>query len=120
MCAPRVLVRALSGERLLHGWNRRKLGRPTRTLFRWLAGTGWENLARRTIGAPLDTHPITSIYVYTVKQEGKLIKVSMNFPPSLWKELQYRALEENTTVTAIMVRLAKEYLSKRRPTVKAK
>jgi hypothetical protein len=55
-----------------------------------------------------------------MKQEGKLIKVSMNFPPALWKALQYRALEESTTVTAIMVRLAKEYLAKRRPKVKAK
>ena len=55
-----------------------------------------------------------------MKQEGKLIKVSMNFPPALWRSLQYRALEESTTVTAIMVRLAKEYLAKRRPKVKAK
>ena len=55
-----------------------------------------------------------------MKQEGKLIKVSMNFPPELWKALQYRALEENTTVTGIMVRLAKEYLAKRRAMVKAK
>ena len=55
-----------------------------------------------------------------MKQEGKLIKVSMNFPPTLWKALQFRALEESTTATAIMVRLAKEYLAKPRPKVKAK
>jgi hypothetical protein len=55
-----------------------------------------------------------------VKQEGKLIKVSMNFPPALWKALQYRALEENTTATAIMVRLAKEYLANRNTKMKAK
>ena len=55
-----------------------------------------------------------------MKQEGKLIKVSMNFPPELWKALQYRALEEGTTATAIIVRLAKEYLAKRKPKVKAK
>jgi len=46
-----------------------------------------------------------------MKQEGKLIKVSMNFPPTLWKALQHRALEENTTVTAIIVRLAAKYLA---------
>jgi hypothetical protein len=55
-----------------------------------------------------------------MKQEGKLIKVSMNFPPALWKALQFRALEENTTATAIIVRLAREYLAKRRPKVKRK
>jgi hypothetical protein len=55
-----------------------------------------------------------------VKQEGKLIKVSMNFPPELWKALQFRALEESTTATAIMVRLVREYLAKRKPKVKAK
>jgi hypothetical protein len=54
---------------------------------------------------------LVSIYVYTVKQEGKLVKVSMNFPPALWKALKYRALEENTTTTAIIVRLAAEYLA---------
>ena len=60
------------------------------------------------------------IYVYTMKQEGELIKVSMNFPPELWKALQYRALEENTTVTAIIVRLAREYLGKTTSKVRAK
>jgi hypothetical protein len=60
------------------------------------------------------------IYVYIVKQEGKLVKVSMNFPPALWKALQHRALDENTTATAIMVRLVREYLTNRKPKVKAK
>jgi hypothetical protein len=55
-----------------------------------------------------------------VKQEGKLIKVSMNLPPALWKALQHRALDENTTATAIMVRLMRDYLAKRDPRVKAK
>jgi hypothetical protein len=55
-----------------------------------------------------------------VKQEGKLIKVSMNLPPALWKALQHRALDENTTATAIMVRLVREYLGKHKPKVKAK
>ncbi len=55
-----------------------------------------------------------------MKQEGKLVKVSMNFPPELWKALKYRALDENTTTTAIIIRLAREYLSNRKPKVKAK
>jgi hypothetical protein len=80
----------------------------------------WAKPGRGTIAAPLDTQRRDGIYVYTVKQEGKLIKVSMNFPPALWKALQYRALEENTTATAIMVRLAKEYLANRNTKMKAK
>jgi hypothetical protein len=55
-----------------------------------------------------------------VKQEGKLIKVSMNFPPALWKALKYRALEEDTTTTAIIIRLAREYLANHKPKVKGK
>jgi hypothetical protein len=55
-----------------------------------------------------------------MKQEGKLIKVSMNFPPALWKDLQHRALDEGTTATAIMVRLVREYLGTRKPKAKAK
>jgi len=54
-----------------------------------------------------------------MKQEGTLVKVSMNFPPALWKDLQHRALEESTTATAIIVRLVTEYLGKRKPKVKA-
>jgi hypothetical protein len=104
----------------LHGWNRRKPERPTKTQFRWLAAIFWENLARKTIAAPLDTHRLAGIYVYTVKQEGKLVKVSMNFPPTLWKALQFRALEENTTATAIMVRLVSEYLDQIKSKVRAK
>jgi hypothetical protein len=55
-----------------------------------------------------------------VKQEGKLVKVSMNFPPAFWKALQFRALEESTTATAIMVGLVREYLAKRKRKVRAK
>jgi hypothetical protein len=55
-----------------------------------------------------------------MKQEGKLVKVSMNFPPALWKSLQYCALDEGTTATGIIIRLVREYLAKRKPKVKAK
>ena len=41
-----------------------------------------------------------------------MIKVSMNIPPDLWKALKFKALEENTTATEILVRLATEYLAK--------
>jgi hypothetical protein len=44
----------------------------------------------------------------------------MNLPPALWKALQHRALDENTTATAIMVRLMRDYLAKRDPRPKAK
>lgn len=40
-------------------------------------------------------------------------KISINFPSDLWKELKRRALEDDTTVTDILVRLSREYLAKR-------
>ena len=43
-----------------------------------------------------------------------MTKVSMNIPPDLWKALKFKALEENTTATEILVRLATEYLAKAR------
>jgi len=46
-----------------------------------------------------------------MKQTGELVKISMNLPPKLWKQLQHKALEENTTATDIVVRLAKRYLA---------
>jgi hypothetical protein len=49
-----------------------------------------------------------------MKQEGKLVKVSMNVPPDVWKALKFKALEENTTATEILVRLAKDYLKQPR------
>jgi len=52
------------------------------------------------------------IYVYIVKQKGELVKISMNLPPDLWKKLKFKALEEDTTATDILVRLTKEYLAK--------
>jgi len=46
-----------------------------------------------------------------MKQKGELVKISMNLPPDLWKQLRFKALEENTTATDIVVRLAKRYLA---------
>ncbi len=47
-----------------------------------------------------------------MKQKGELVKISMNLPPDLWKKLKFKALEEDTTATDILVRLAKEYLAR--------
>jgi len=46
-----------------------------------------------------------------MKQQGELVKISMNLPPDLWKQLKFKALEEDTTATDIVVRLAKRYLA---------
>ncbi len=47
-----------------------------------------------------------------MKQKGELVKISMNLPPALWKKLKFKALDEDTTATDILVRLAKEYLAR--------
>jgi hypothetical protein len=39
-------------------------------------------------------------------------KISINFPQDLWKQLRLRALEDDTTVTEILVRLSRDYLAK--------
>ena len=39
-------------------------------------------------------------------------KVSINFSKELWKQLKFRAVEEETTVTEILMRLSREYLAK--------
>lgn len=44
------------------------------------------------------------------KQEAR--KISINFPGDLWKQLKRRALEDDTTVTEILVHLSREYLAK--------
>ena len=46
-----------------------------------------------------------------MKQKGELVKISMNLPPDLWRKLKFKALEENTTATDILLRLAKKYLA---------
>ena len=40
------------------------------------------------------------------------MKISLNIPPELWNDLKFKALEEKTTATEILVRLAKQYLEK--------
>jgi len=47
-----------------------------------------------------------------MKQRGDLIKISLNVPPDLWTKLKHAAIDENTTATDILVRLAKQYLEK--------
>ena len=40
-------------------------------------------------------------------------KISINFPKDLWKQLKLRALQDDETVTAVLVRLAQNYLAGR-------
>jgi len=39
-------------------------------------------------------------------------KISLNFPGDLWKQLKLRAVEDDTTVTEILVRLSRDYLAR--------
>jgi hypothetical protein len=50
--------------------------------------------------------------VTKMKQQGELVKISLNFPPDLWTKLKHAAVDENTTATEILVRLARQYLAK--------
>lgn len=43
-----------------------------------------------------------------------ITKISINFPKELWKELKRRALEDEETVTDILVRLGAEYVGKKK------
>jgi hypothetical protein len=47
-----------------------------------------------------------------MKQQGELVKISLNVPPDLWAKLKHAAIDENTTATEILVRLANQYLDK--------
>jgi hypothetical protein len=48
-------------------------------------------------------------------QKGEdLVQVSMRVPRGLWKKLRLRAVHDDTTVTNILVKLAQEYLVKKR------
>lgn len=42
-----------------------------------------------------------------------ITKISINFPKELWKDLKRRAVEDEETVTDILVRLASGYVQKR-------
>jgi hypothetical protein len=41
-------------------------------------------------------------------------KISINFPKQLWKDLKRQALEDDETVTAILVRLTQNYLASKK------
>lgn len=41
-------------------------------------------------------------------------KISINFPKQLWKDLKLQALKDDETVTAILVRLAQNYLAQKK------
>jgi hypothetical protein len=44
----------------------------------------------------------------------EITKITANFPKDLWKQLRHRALEDEETVTDILVRLATAYVEKKR------
>lgn len=44
----------------------------------------------------------------------EVTRITANFPKDLWKELRRRALEDEETVTDILVRLATRYIEKKR------
>ena len=46
------------------------------------------------------------------------VKVTCNFPKALWKTLRHRALEDEETVTDILVRLAGKYVVTKREKAK--
>jgi hypothetical protein len=48
------------------------------------------------------------------KKEATIAKISINFPKDLWKQLKLRALQDDETVTAILVRLAQDYLASKK------
>jgi hypothetical protein len=45
---------------------------------------------------------------------AEVVKITANFPKDLWLALRHRALEDEETVTDILVRLSKSYVTKRR------
>jgi hypothetical protein len=47
-------------------------------------------------------------------QADAIAKVSLNFPKELWKDLKRRALEDEETVTDILVRLATGYIKRKK------
>jgi hypothetical protein len=53
------------------------------------------------------------------KKESTIAKISINFPKELWKDLKRQALEDDETVTAILVRLTQKYLASKRPSRKS-
>jgi len=55
-----------------------------------------------------------------MKQQGELVKISLNVPPDLWTKLKHAAIDENTTATEILVRLARQYLEKAKTKKKGK
>jgi hypothetical protein len=54
----------------------------------------------------------------TKAQTAVITKISINFPKELWKDLKRRALEDEETVTDILVRLATGYVAKQKRAAK--
>jgi hypothetical protein len=48
-----------------------------------------------------------------VKQTGEnLVKISMNLPKDLWRQLKIKAAQADTTATDIVLKLCKEYIGR--------
>lgn len=44
----------------------------------------------------------------------EIVKVTANFPKDLWMALRHRALEDEETVTDILVRLSGKYIAEKK------
>jgi predicted HicB family RNase H-like nuclease len=44
--------------------------------------------------------------------EGESIRMNVNIPKAFHKQIKHRALDEDTTVTEIVIKALKEYLNK--------
>jgi len=51
---------------------------------------------------------------------AETVKVTANFPKELWKDLKRRALEDDETVTDILVRLAQHYIGRKERQLKGR
>jgi len=47
-------------------------------------------------------------------QPKEVVRINANFPKDLWKKLRHRALEDEETVTDILVRLSTNYIGKKK------
>lgn len=47
------------------------------------------------------------------RRGADLVRVSMLFPRSLWKQIRLKAVNEDTTATKLIVKLVEEYINKR-------
>ena len=49
----------------------------------------------------------------TKKAQPATVKITVNFPADLWRDLRLQAIRDGETATAVLVRLAQGYLKKK-------